>query len=391
LVEDSEDDAELLRRALREDPFDIAHVESVTAAAAALHEKPFDVVLLDLSLPDSQGFESFLKIRTHAHEAAIIVLTGLDDETLGLKTVQAGAQDFVVKGTLSGPLMMRAIRHALERKRAEAVTLEYARALAARNEQMREDLQLAREVQQAFLPSRCPDFPIGSASPSLQFVHRYVPAGAVGGDFFDVFPLAPEVAGIIVCDVMGHGVRAALVTALLRAMVGPAAASAHDPSAMLTDLNERLRQILRGCDSVLFVTAAYLVVNAVTGEVRMANAGHPKPARVPLSLSAAAAASEPYPIGPPLGLVETPKYETHRFQLTAGERLLLFTDGVYEVEGPGGETFGQARLQNLLQSQSSLGAEPFLDTVLEKVRAHAVDGEFTDDACLLAIDFRRSA
>jgi sigma-B regulation protein RsbU (phosphoserine phosphatase) len=252
---------------------------------------------------------------------------------------------------------------------------------------MRDDLLLAREVQQAFLPSRCPTFPIGSVSPSLQFVQRYVPAGAVGGDYFDVFALSQELAAIVMCDVMGHGVRAALVTAMLRAMVGPQAASAHEPAAMLTDLNQRLRQILKSDESVMFVTCVYLLVNAVTGEVRSANAGHPKP--LTITFDGTVSQMSTAAVGPPLGLVENPKYQTQEHLLKATDRLFLFTDGVYEVAGADGESFGQTRLQQTLSSLASLSANAFLDALLEKVKAHSLNGAFEDDACLLTIDFRR--
>ncbi len=389
LVEDSKEDADLLRRSLRGEEFEITRVEALAEAETKLRAGQYEVVLLDLSLPDGNGFESFAKIRPLAIDSAVIVLTGNDDEALGLKTVQAGAQDFLVKGTLKGAHMARAIRHSLERKRTETIAQQYARELAARNEEMREDLQLAREVQQAFLPSHCPPFPVGSATPSLHFMHRYVPAGAVGGDFFDVFPLSPEVAGVLMCDVMGHGVRAALVTAMLRALVSPHHPMAHDPGSMLDDLNKQLRTILKSSDNVMFVTAVYLVVNAVTGEVRSANAGHPKPLCVPFGGNVRTLC-EGRAVGPPLGLVEAPVYQTVVSQLSAGDRVFLFTDGLYEMEGSQGGSFGQTRLQQELQTFGDLQVEPFLDSLLARLRTFAKDGVFTDDACMLAMDFRRA-
>lgn len=391
LIEDSADDAELLRHALKPEPFEITRVDTLAGATKQLHERPFEVVLLDLSLIDSDGLESFTKIQPHAPNAAIIVLTGLDDEHLGLQTVQAGAQDFLVKGNLGRSMLARAIRHAVERKRADTVTNEYARALAARNAQMRDDLQLAREVQQAFLPKRCPTFPVGSVRPSLQFVHRYVPAGVVGGDFFDVFALTPDTAAVIVCDVMGHGVRAALVTAILRTLVGPHATYAADPSLMLSDLNQRLRSILSGGESVMFVTGVYLVVNALTGEIRVANAGHPKPLRISTEGEVTPLGVVDQPIGPPLGLIEQPSYHDHVVQLAQGDRLFLYTDGVYELEGAAGDSFGQARLRQALSNHVALDAEPFLETLLAQLRAYSSSGQFTDDACLIAMDYRRTA
>ena len=388
LVEDSQDDADLLRRSLRDAPFTINRVETLGEAAKALRELPFDVVLLDLSLPDGNGFDTFSRLRGNAPNAAIIVLTGLDDETMGVKTVQAGAQDYVVKGSLGSVQMTRAIRHAIERKRLETLTLEYAEELAAKNAQMRDDLQLAREVQQAFLPKACPSFPLGDAKPTLHLTPRYVPAGEVGGDFFDVIALSPTLAGVIVCDVMGHGVRAALITAMLRAMVGPQATAVTEPAQMLGELNLRLRAIMSGFDSVMFVTAVYLVVDSSNGTVKMANAGHPPPLRLEMSGIVGPLAPDQH-VGPPLGLVETPDYVSQTVQLSAGDRTLLYTDGVYELEGKNGEGFGQNELKRTLQLHASQGASPFLDSVIASLRAFSRAGTFTDDACLLAMDYLR--
>ncbi len=387
LVEDSDDDAQLLNRALRGRRFDITRAETLEAALQRLAAPCFDVVLLDLSLPDSSGFDTFQRIRRGASHVALIVLTGLDDEELGLKTVQAGAQDYLVKGTLGPTHLVRAIRHACERKRAEEVTWHYANELATRNQQLHEDLQLASEVQRAFLPNRCPTFPFGAPRPRLTFTHRYVPASAVGGDFFDVFALSDTTAAIVMCDVMGHGVRAALVTALLRALIGPQTPEAQHPALMLHLLNQRLRALLTGVDSVLFVSALYLTVDSISGETRLANAGHPKPLRLSAS-GAVASFSEPDDVvGRPLGLAGDSTYRASSNRLEPKDRLLLFTDGVYEVENAAGEAFGVARLETAARDCHVPSADGFVDHLMQAARAHSPKREFDDDACLLAVDF----
>jgi sigma-B regulation protein RsbU (phosphoserine phosphatase) len=126
-----------------------------------------------------------------------------------------------VKGQVSGPLLVRAMRYALERKRTSDQLARYADELRARNVQMESDFNMARDLQQVFLPQHYPTFPRSASSEesALQFHHRYIPAAAVGGDFFNVFPLTNTRAGVFICDVMGHGMRAALVTAILRGLV----------------------------------------------------------------------------------------------------------------------------------------------------------------------------
>jgi PAS domain S-box-containing protein len=121
LVEDNPDDAEILRETLLESAangFQLTHVERLEEARHHLADGCFDIVLLDLSLPDSQGFETFRDLQEECAEVAIIVLTGLDDEALALEAVQAGAQDYLVKGEEDGRLLVRAMRYAIERKRS---------------------------------------------------------------------------------------------------------------------------------------------------------------------------------------------------------------------------------------------------------------------------------
>lgn len=118
LVEDSPTDAMLLREALNEEPsvnFRTTHRDCIADALHCLHEQRFDLILLDLGLPDSQGLETFARVHEHVPHIPIVVLTGLDDDDLALKAVQEGAQDFLTKGRFDRYWLVRNIRHALER------------------------------------------------------------------------------------------------------------------------------------------------------------------------------------------------------------------------------------------------------------------------------------
>ncbi|MBI3896673.1 MAG: diguanylate cyclase [Gammaproteobacteria bacterium] len=118
LVEDSPTDALLLRESLSDEPnvtFRTAHVESLAEALRCLQDQRFDLILLDLGLPDSQGLETFVRVHEHVPQIPIVVLTGLDDDVLALKAVQEGAQDFLTKGRFDRYWLVRNIRHALER------------------------------------------------------------------------------------------------------------------------------------------------------------------------------------------------------------------------------------------------------------------------------------
>ncbi len=122
LVEDNPGDARLLREALRTAGargFNVMHVERLDEASNKLRTAQFDVLLLDLSLPDSSGLDTVVRACVLAPHTPIVVLTGLDDETLAIEAVRKGAQDYLIKGQTDGPLLVRAVRYALERKRAQ--------------------------------------------------------------------------------------------------------------------------------------------------------------------------------------------------------------------------------------------------------------------------------
>ena len=162
-----------------------------------------------------------------------------------------------------------------ERNRLKATTAE----LEAKNAVLEADLQLAREIQEALLPRDYPTFPgFGvSGQNALSFAHCYQPAAAVGGDFFDIFPLSQTRAGILVCDVMGHGLRAALITAIIRALLEELRPMMHQAGRFLEALNLRLRAVLERVEEPFVATAFYLIADTAAKEVSVCQCGSPWP------------------------------------------------------------------------------------------------------------------
>src|SRR5215472_6838713 len=156
---------------------------------------------------------------------------------------------------------------------------ERDREIRQKNEQMETDLRMATELQQALMPSTYPTFPPGAAMDAtrLRFCHRYLPATLMGGDFFHIARLNDETAAICICDVMGHGVRAALITAMMRAMIETHAVEAIEPGRLLTQLNHEFTGILKQTGTLVFVTVLYCVINIKAGTACFGRAGHPLP------------------------------------------------------------------------------------------------------------------
>ena len=158
---------------------------------------------------------------------------------------------------------------------------ERDRVIRHKNEQMETDLRMATELQQALMPNAYPSFPSESKGvTALRFYHRYLPASMMGGDFFYIARLSDDTAGVCICDVMGHGVRAALITAMLRALIETHAVEAADPGRFLTELNNEFTRIMKQTSPLVFATVLYCVINIRKRDARFARAGHPAPLHV---------------------------------------------------------------------------------------------------------------
>jgi phosphoserine phosphatase RsbU/P len=282
----------------------------------------------------------------------------------------------------------------LAEERIRRANTELARSreeLRAKNLIMEENLHMAREIQNSMLPQQYPVFPRNAAAgkSAFEFVHRYQPAETVSGDFFSLSALSDDEAAIFICDVTGHGVRAALVTAMIRALVEELKPLAHDPGMFLRKLNSDLCIILKTTGSPMLTTAFYLVANWHTGQMRFANAGHPKPLLVRRSadcvesLVNASGKSQPA-----LGLFEDPPYQTSEANITPGDLVMLFTDGLYEMQGRNEELYSQERLLLDVKKLIKKPAGPLFDELLETIRAFSVDHKFEDDVCLVGMEFK---
>lgn len=277
-----------------------------------------------------------------------------------------------------------------EIRRANAALAQSQRELRTKNLQMEDDLKMAREIQLTILPQQYPAF-ASKAEPEaalFAFTHRYLPTGSVGGDFFTISALSDTQAAVFLCDVAGHGVRSALVTAMIRALVEELKPAATQPGEFLTKLNNDLCAILKHTGTPLLTTAFYLVVDGVTGVMRYANAGHPRPAHARraaeevLSLVNASGKAQPA-----LGLMDSVQYQTSEVILYPGDRLVLFTDGLIEVQDSEGKLYNQAMFLEAVRTRMGLPAPRLFDELLEEVRAFSAEGEFSDDVCLVGVDF----
>ena len=398
IVEDNPIYAEILRQLLQslgnDLQFEVHWVDNAEKAQAAIQQKPYELVLLDYRLPTADGLTVLAGFASlpEDRQPAVIMLTGMGREEIAVEAMKRGAKDYLSKDNLDTTSLLRAITSALERRRLEFELRRSAAELRARNAQLQTDLNLAREIQEAFLPHTYPAFPLGSpaAQSALRFCHRYLPTTVLGGDFFDVFPVGEHKVGLLISDVMGHGVRAALITAILRALAEELAPVAADPGRFLTEVNRRMLGILRQSRTPMFATACYFVVDIRTGESQFSIAGHPSPIQMQRSVRKVVPLTPPPgQAGPALGAFEDATFPVCPATLVAGDTIILYTDGLVDVGGKDSQFLGEKWLLNTLRKDMVLSTDKIFDTVLADAHAFATAPEFTDDVCLLGMDVIR--
>jgi sigma-B regulation protein RsbU (phosphoserine phosphatase) len=277
------------------------------------------------------------------------------------------------------------------RKQAQLALAEKTEQLHKKNQQMEDELKMARELQLAMLPQ---DFPLVTTGPddseALKYYSYYMPGGVVSGDFFDVIQLSETAVGIFICDVMGHGVRAALVTAMIHSLFQDLSSKAADPGALLSEINEALFKVFRQTGSTMFATAVYMVADIATGQLAYSNAAHPHPLRLKRSTGGIELLTHDSggKKGAALGLFRESKYSTCRRPMAGSDLIVLYTDGVVEEEGPNGDIFGQDRLSGTLCGLMTLPPKEMLAKVLDEVRRFAGHEDFSDDVCLLGVEVK---
>jgi sigma-B regulation protein RsbU (phosphoserine phosphatase) len=217
---------------------------------------------------------------------------------------------------------------------------------------LRQELDTARLIQSSWLPAELPRLP------GLDVAVRYVPAAEVAGDLYDFLPTSGDGLGVLVADVSGHGVPAALVASMIKIAVAAQAADADAPGKMLTGMSHIFHRRLRS----QFITAVYLCLDVDAGSLRWANAGHPPPLLLRRGEVQELAAA-----GPILGRLARRDYAESRTTIEAGDRLLVFSDGIPEAMSPSGEPFGDDRLQAFLAAHGHLSADALAGALLSQL------------------------
>ena len=279
------------------------------------------------------------------------------------------------------------------RKQAEQELARTSEELRKKNEEMQKDLNMAREVQMALIAKQYRHFPhdLPVEQSALLFNHQYLPTSTLAGDFFSIFPISKHKIGIFICDVMGHGARASLLTAYIRGLIVEIMPIAADSCAFIKKLNVGINTIMTQYYSGIYATAFYLVADIKSGCMHYTNAGHPSPFVLKRSqgtvehLHCNGKEAEPA-----LGMIKEFDYSVFESEMTDGDTVFLFTDGMFEVMNKGGDMFGKKRLFSLLHNQFSVPPDKLIDRTLEGVHDFIGSEEFSDDVCLVTMHVKQA-
>jgi serine phosphatase RsbU (regulator of sigma subunit) len=374
LVEDDDGDALLTSELLDEAGAAVALQRARSLAEAELLVSGAACVLLDLGLPDSQGLYGLGRLLAREPAVAIVMLTGIADEHLGQQAVRAGAQDYLVKGEVTGDMLHRVIRYAIERRHAEEAQrqLQVARILAAEN----------TRLERGLLPS-----PL-LTDPRLAVTARCLPGGQqrlLGGDFYDVVESADGWVHALIGDVCGHGPTEAALGVCLR-VAWRALTLAGLPAAEILSIVQLVLEHERQ-DDTMFATLCMLSVEPgrTSGWVRLA--GH----LPPLLVTRTGVQELEAPSLPPPGLGgEAEDWPGTQVKLGDAWTVLLYTDGLIEGRiGRGSERLGSERLIDLIARAVDDPAghpddDELLDRLVEQVR-QLNGGDLDDDLAILAL------
>jgi serine phosphatase RsbU (regulator of sigma subunit) len=369
LVEDDPGDAYLVRELLAEAdaPIELTTVQTMAAARPRLRDA--HCVLLDLGLPDASGLAGLRQVLQQAAGVAVCVLTGLEDEHLGIAAVGEGAQDYLVKGTVDGHGLSRAVRYAVERKRAD----ENARLLREVELRQAESARLERGL----LPQPLLD---GAPVRLAQFYRPGRDRGLLGGDFYDAVATSPERLHLLVGDVCGHGVDEAPLGVALRVAWRALVIAGVPDDAVLDSLEQVLASERRSDE--LFATVAMVTVDLVGNVASVRLAGHPPPLLL-RGTSVTRCDVEP---GLVLGVLPGAARPATDVPLGDGDwSLLVYTDGLIEGLSPGGDRLGIDGLCHILVTEPAATTPKELPAWLVSRAEERNGGPLADDVAVLLL------
>jgi len=376
VVDDTEANRDLLARRLRALGHDVAIAKNGREALDSLAARDTDLVLLDIMMPEMDGFEVLERLREDParRHVPVIMISAVDEIDSVVRAIELGATDYLPK-PFNAVVLKARVTATLEKKRLEDAERHHARELER-------ELEIGRQIQKDFLPEALPR-PEG-----WEIAAAFHPARQVGGDFYDAFDLEDGRVAIAVGDVCDKGVGAALFMALFRSLIRshaelhgsgtPAVPAARSIVALTNDYIARTHG-----RSNMFATIFFAILDPRTGDLAWVNGGH----EPPILRRAGGAVERLMPTGPAVGAMPGMEFEARTARLAPGDLLLAITDGVTEARSAAGKLYGEDGVLGILEAAPARTAA-LLERIVAAVRAHEAGTEPVDDLTMLAV--RRS-
>ena len=382
IADDQQDVLDALRLLLKGHGYYIETVNSPADLLTAVARQEFDILLIDLNYARDttsgrEGLDVLNRLKAIEDAPPVVAMTGWATVGLAVEAMQFGVSDFVEKPWTNIRLLeilRKQTELGRERRESRRRAAEEARAreeaLIHQQEQEREIAE-AKAIQEKLLPREIPQMP------GYEIASAWQSARLVGGDYFDILPLGEKTLGMCIADVAGKGMPAALLMSNLQAAVRGLSSLSVAPHLLCNRLNSIVYQ---NTDSDRFITFFYAQLEGPTRRLAYVNAGH----NAPFVVRSDGSHERLREGGPVLGVFASRDYELGSVQLSLGDRVILFTDGVTEACSPEGEEFGEGRLLRLLRDHRALSAGELQAKILAVV-AEFSGGRWQDDATLLVL------
>ena len=367
-VDDTPENLDVVKGLLVPD-YKVLAANNGAAALKIVEKQSPDIVLLDIMMPEMDGYEVCRRLKANPTTASIpvIFLTAKDQTADEAEGFALGAADYILK-PVNPPLLQARVRTHVALKRSMD-------EIAAARQRMQDELNVGRDIQLSMLPTDKPDTTEFSVEAIMQAARE------VGGDFYDFFPVGPREDAFCVADVSDKGVASALFMSVTKALIKSRCREDNSTASAVTWVND---EIAVGNDSCMFITLFIAVLDTMTGQLRYTNAGH-NPPYIKRADGTLECVSDRH--GPMVGAMGGIVYGEDRLQMDRGDTLILFTDGVTEAMNGDRELYGEARLEALLTDIAHENVNNLVNNVLESVRDFADGAEQSDDITLLAFTY----
>ena len=362
------------RRKIRNGEYEFFFAHNGLEALSILYNNPdIEIILSDINMPEMDGLTLLAKVNEMRNPALRVIMVSAYGDMKNIReAMNNGAFDFATK-----PIDMDDLSLTIEKAIAQINYVHESQKEHVQLESLKNDLTTARDIQQYILPRVFPPFP--EDSDKVDIYASMEAAKDIGGDFYDFFRVDDDRIALVIADVCGKGIPAALFMAVSRTIIRSKGIQGCSAAECLTESNRLLAAYSIDC---MFLTVFYAIYNIKTGLISYCNAGHNPPhlirrdgtvSELPLSKNTI------------VGVFDGIEFQEDTLQLEQGDTLVMFTDGVTEATDTAYKEFGTERLDSILRQQSGSTPQQIIESVKAGIKEFVGEAEQSDDITMLVV------